>query len=74
MQGLTIDPGTPPQQMREAAISPGPSESFFELELSFDDDIIQEVEGYTKTSVATINVQPQGTRGDPSLAANLAPY
>ena len=44
--------------MQETVAAPGPYDSSFELELSFGDDIMQEVEGYTEIGVAMINVWP----------------
>ena len=79
MRGVTANHGAPPQQMRETVAAPGPSKSSSKLELNFGndimqevrDDIMQEVEGYTKTGMVMINIQSQDTRGDPSSAMNL---
>ena len=56
--------------MREATADPGTLESSSELELSFDDDIIQEVEDYTEAGVKKIIVRPQSTGGDLPPAIN----
>ena len=72
MRGATTNPGALPQQILETVAAPGPSESSSELELNFGDDIMQEAEGYTKTGMVVINIQPQDTGGDPSSAVNLA--
>ena len=58
MWGSTSNTGTSPQQMRETNATSGPSKSSSELELSSVDDIMQEVEDYTETSMVVINVWP----------------
>lgn len=44
--------------MWETTADSNVSESSYELELSFDDDIIREVKRYREASVAEIVVQP----------------
>ena len=58
MRGLASNTGTSPQQMRETDGTSGPSKSSSELKLSSGDDIMQEVEDYTETSMVVINVWP----------------
>ena len=50
--------------MKEATIRPGVLEPYSEGETSSDDDLIQEVEGYTESGEMERVVHPQGTEGD----------
>ena len=58
--------------MWEGKADPGALESSSELELSFDDDIIQEVEDYTEASMAEIIVRPQSIGGELPPVVNPA--